>query len=103
MIGAASNVGFLLIALVGLVMAQFIGAAADGLRATGMSEEWVTKLIGADNSGWRLLMFVGATPAVVDECGLTPGFVDRAHVRRRARPRRPAAPTQAAPRPNDSA
>lgn len=65
LIGAASNVGFLLIALVGLVMAQFIGAAADGLRATGMSEEWVTKLIGADQSGWRLLMFVGATPALL--------------------------------------
>jgi SHS family sialic acid transporter-like MFS transporter len=65
LIGAASNVGFLLIALVGLVMAQFIGAAAEALRATGMSEEWVTKLIGADNSGWRLLMFVGATPALL--------------------------------------
>ena len=65
LIGAASNVGFLLIALVGLVMAQFIGAAADGLRAIGLSEEWVAKLIGADNSGWRLLMFVGATPALL--------------------------------------
>jgi SHS family sialic acid transporter-like MFS transporter len=63
LIGAASNVGFLLIALVGLVMAQFIGAAADGLRSIGLSEDWVTKLIGGDNSGWRLLMFVGAAPA----------------------------------------
>jgi SHS family sialic acid transporter-like MFS transporter len=65
LIGAASNVGFLLIALVGLVMAQFIGVAADALRAIGLSEDWVTKLIGADNSGWRLLMFVGATPAIL--------------------------------------
>ncbi len=65
LIGAASNVGFLLIALVGLVMTQFIGAAADGLRAIGLSDDWVAKLIGADNSGWRLLMFVGATPAVL--------------------------------------
>jgi MFS family permease len=63
LIGAASNVGFLLIALVGLVMAQFIGAAADTLHAIGLSDEWVAKLIGADHSGWRLLMFVGATPA----------------------------------------
>ncbi len=63
LIGAASNVGFLLIAVVGLVMAQFIGATADGLRAVGLSEEWVGKLMGPDNSGWRLLMFVGATPA----------------------------------------
>lgn len=65
LIGAASNVGFLLIALVGLVMAQFIGAAADGLRALGLSEDWVTKLIGAENSGWRLLMLFGATPALL--------------------------------------
>jgi MFS family permease len=65
LIGAASNVGFLLIALVGLVLGQFIEGAADALRATGMSEAWVTKLIGADQSGWRLLMFIGATPALL--------------------------------------
>jgi MFS family permease len=65
LIGAASNVGFLLIALVGLAMAQFIDGAADALRAVGFSEEWVTKLIGADKSGWRLLMFIGATPAIL--------------------------------------
>ena len=65
LIGAASNVGFLLIAAVGLVMAQFIERAAELLRATGLSEEWVAKLIGEDNSGWRLLMFVGAAPALL--------------------------------------
>jgi len=65
MIGAASNVGFLLIAVVGLMMAQFIEAAADALRWTGMSEPWVVKLIGEDHSGWRLLMFVGAAPALL--------------------------------------
>src|SRR5262249_46832591 len=65
LIGAASNVGFLLIALVGLVMAQFIAGTADALRAVGLSEESVTKLIGGDQSGWRLLMFVGATPALL--------------------------------------
>ncbi len=65
LIGAASNIGFLLIALVSLVMTQFIGAAADALRAIGLSEEGVAKLVGADNSGWRLLMFIGATPAAL--------------------------------------
>lgn len=44
LIGAASNVGFLLIALVGLSIAQ---------------------VIGPENSSWRLLMFVGATPALL--------------------------------------
>ena len=65
LIGAASNVGFLLIAVVGLGLSQFIGAAADALRSSGMSEDWVTKLIGADQSGWRLLMFIGAAPALL--------------------------------------
>jgi MFS family permease len=65
LIGAAANVGFLAIALVGLALAQFIEGAADLLRAAGMSEDWVTKLIGADKSGWRLLMFVGAMPALL--------------------------------------
>ena len=65
LIGAASNVGFLLIALVGIAMAQFVGAAADALRAMGLSEAGVTKWIGADQSAWRLLMLVGATPAIL--------------------------------------
>jgi MFS family permease len=65
LIGAAANVGFLLIALVGLALANFIVAATDALRASGLSEEWVTKLIGEDGSGWRLLMFVGAMPAIL--------------------------------------
>ncbi len=65
LIGGASNVGFLLIAIVGLGLSQFIVGAEDFLRSTGMSEAWVTKLIGADQSGWRLLMFIGATPALL--------------------------------------
>jgi MFS family permease len=65
LIGAAANVGFLAIALAGLVLAQFIEGAGDALRAIGLSETWVTKLIGADQSGWRLLMFVGALPALL--------------------------------------
>jgi MFS family permease len=44
LIGAASNVGFLLIALVGLSIAR---------------------LVGSENTSWRLLMFVGATPALL--------------------------------------
>ncbi len=65
LIGAASNVGFLLIAVVGLGLSQFIQGAEDLLRSSGMSETWVTKLIGTDQSGWRLLMFIGATPALL--------------------------------------
>ena len=65
LIGAASNVGFLLIGSVALVMSQFIEGTADALRSAGLSEDWVAKLLGADHSGWRLLMFVGATPALL--------------------------------------
>ncbi len=65
LIGAAANVGFLLIALVGLALSQFIVAAAEGLSSIGLSQAWVDKLIGADGSGWRLLMFVGAMPAIL--------------------------------------
>lgn len=65
LIGAAANVGFLLIAVVGLVMAQFIDSAGTALSSLGASVETVNWLLGADHSGWRLLMFVGATPALL--------------------------------------
>src|SRR5690349_17708349 len=39
LIGAAANVGFLLIALVGLVMASFIGAAEQALVDLGLSAD----------------------------------------------------------------
>jgi SHS family sialic acid transporter-like MFS transporter len=65
LIGAAANVGFLLIAVVGLAMTRFIDSAAGALRAVGMSQDLVDQLVGDDHSGWRLLMFVGATPALL--------------------------------------
>ncbi|MEX2112740.1 MAG: MFS transporter, partial [Pirellulales bacterium] len=89
LIGAAANVGFLLIALVGLALARFIDGATEALRAIGLSEEWVTKLIGEDGSGWRLLMFVGAMPAVLT-------FVVRIFVPESERWRHAAATTPAA-------
>ena len=64
--------------MVGLVLAQFIDGAAELLlRRSGFPKHWVTSLIGADRSGWRLLMFVGALPALPD--------VLRAHLRARER------------------
>jgi hypothetical protein len=49
---------------------EFIAAFAAAARTAwmsslGMSSETVTWLVGADHSGWRLLMFVGATPALL--------------------------------------
>jgi MFS family permease len=62
-IGAASNVGFLFIALVGLGLAQVLEDVAGLLRSAGVSAGTVDTLVS--NSGWRLMFFVGATPAIL--------------------------------------
>ena len=63
LIGAASNVGMLLVGLLSLVLVNFI----DGLRgwfvSMGVSESTQTYLLHGD--GWRLLMIAGALPAVL--------------------------------------
>ena len=61
LIGAAANVGFLLVALFSLGLANFIRSAEGFLLATGLPQEWVSLLVG--HEGWRLLMLLGAAPA----------------------------------------
>lgn len=63
LIGAAANVGFLLVALFFLGLANFIKSAESWLLWTGMPTEWVNTLIG--HQAWRLLMLLGAAPAVL--------------------------------------
>jgi MFS family permease len=63
LIGAAANVGFLLIALVGLGLTQILGQVHGWLLASGLGVDVVESLVA--NSGWRLLMFCGAAPAVL--------------------------------------
>lgn len=63
LIGAAANVGFLLIAVIGRTLTVLLDQVRAGLLETGMSEDWVGFLAG--NSGWRLLMFCGALPALL--------------------------------------
>ncbi len=58
-IGAAANVGIALIAFAGLYINQ-LGA---GLAWLGVSGALVTK--PTDNGGWRLLMMLGALPALL--------------------------------------
>lgn len=65
LIGAAANFGFLLIALVGLALASIIVGVERWLLDAGLSASWVEYLVGRDHSGWRLLMFVGALPALL--------------------------------------
>jgi MFS family permease len=62
-IGASSNVGFLIIGLIGLGLAQVIDDLGGVLRSVGLPRYVVTPLLA--NSGWRLLLFIGATPAIL--------------------------------------
>lgn len=63
LIGAAANVGFLLIAVVGLGLTTVLQQTHDGLLAIGLPESWVHLLVG--NNGWRLLMLFGTAPALL--------------------------------------
>lgn len=63
LIGAASNVGFLLIALIGLGLAGVTASLTGWLQASGLPEEWVSKLTA--HSAWRLMMLIGALPALL--------------------------------------
>src|SRR5205807_8457291 len=63
LIGAAANVGFLLIALVGLALTNILGGIKAGMLNAGLSEARIESLVG--NNGWRLLMLIGAAPALL--------------------------------------
>ena len=63
LIGAASNVGFLAIALVGLGLGRFIDATQRVLLGIGLQQAWVEHLVS--HSGWRLMMLIGAIPALL--------------------------------------
>jgi MFS transporter, SHS family, sialic acid transporter len=63
LIGAAANVGYLLIALLGFVLGSLIGETASLLQGLGLPDNWVAALVA--NGGWRLLMMAGALPALL--------------------------------------
>jgi MFS family permease len=63
LIGAAANVGFLLIALVGLGLTSLLQEVQAWLQAIGLSESSVQTLVA--HNGWRLLMLFGAAPALL--------------------------------------
>jgi MFS family permease len=62
-IGAASNVGFAVVAVIGLVLNSLVGEIRVWFDWLGVAPEWTAWLVGP--TGWRLLMFAGATPAVL--------------------------------------
>jgi MFS transporter, SHS family, sialic acid transporter len=63
LIGAAAQIGFLMIALMGLALSQVIQDLGGALTAMGMPAAWVSRLLA--NSGWRLMMLIGAAPVVL--------------------------------------
>lgn len=63
LIGAAANVGFLLVGILSMVLISFIATTQSVLLAAGVSEHLATRLLS--NSGWRFLMISGALPALL--------------------------------------
>ncbi len=63
LIGAIGNLGYLLIALLDLGLGKVLDEVQMGLLKIGLPESWVTVLVA--HSGWRLLMFLGAAPALL--------------------------------------
>jgi len=63
LIGAAANVGMLLVGLLSLVLVNFIEHTRVSLLDAGMSQQSVSYLLNGD--GWRLMMIAGALPALL--------------------------------------
>ncbi len=63
LIGAAANVGYLLVGFVGLALASVLSEMEGWLLAIGLSESIVDRLVA--NSGWRLMMLAGTLPALL--------------------------------------
>jgi SHS family sialic acid transporter-like MFS transporter len=63
LIGAAANVGMLLVGLLSLVLVSFIKRVETLFESIGMSETTQDYLTSGE--GWRLLMIAGALPAVL--------------------------------------
>jgi len=63
LIGAASNVGFLLVALLSMGLSQFIDRVESALLFIGVPQDAAASLI--QNDAWRFLMIAGAFPALL--------------------------------------
>src|SRR5439155_15184780 len=63
LIGAAANVGYLLVGFIGLALLSLIGTFRDAMLTVGLPEGWVETLVR--NNGWRLIMIMGTIPALL--------------------------------------
>jgi MFS family permease len=63
LIGAAANVGYLLVAVVSLGLVAMLADVEGALRDVRFPDEWTAALVA--NQGWRLLMILGTAPALL--------------------------------------
>jgi MFS family permease len=63
LIGAAANVGYLIVGIISLGLVSFIHGLRGWLTNLGMSDGHVDLLLRGD--GWRLMMIIGALPALL--------------------------------------
>jgi MFS family permease len=63
LIGAAANVGYLLVAVLSMLLLGFIDSTQHAFLAIGFSPDVTARLLS--NSAWRLLMISGALPALL--------------------------------------
>ena len=62
-IGAAANVGYLVVGFIGLGLTQVLGSIEATLYSLGLSAAWVEHLTA--NQGWRIMMLLGIVPAIL--------------------------------------
>lgn len=63
LIGAAANVGYLLVGVIGMGLTSILGSMEQWLLTLGLSPETCKALVAY--KGWRLMMILGATPALL--------------------------------------
>jgi MFS family permease len=63
LIGAAANVGYMLVGFIGLGFSAVQQALADALNNTGLSAETIQWLTA--HQGWRIIMIIGVAPALL--------------------------------------
>jgi MFS family permease len=63
LIGAAANVGYMLVGFVGLGLATFLEQANDWIVSIGLSRGMAERLTAYE--GWRLMMILGTLPALL--------------------------------------
>src|SRR5207249_3357652 len=61
MIGAAGNLGYVLVAVLSMGLQRSGAHVGDALTSIGLADAWVQRLTA--NSAWRLLMVAGTLPA----------------------------------------